>query len=310
MLRADGSVDLVNHPLILNNMKYYASDLAEGLCKVARFSASFAEQTAYDGQHCISLDIRGLFKKQEAWLEMKWTRSDLRSALALTKPRVTEFHSIAVERKALVLHSCLGGKPLPQPHFIGGCAVSPDGWLLELMDLTSGTKERWKGLFVSSPPHPAPSKAIARRGPYVKRTTTPAQSRQACLQKYVRYNQSAKGQLRSQRRGTKQARADYWREYALTDNGRAKRAQARAAYKARQKLFKRPSQNSKTAIPQYRMGSFNPPNIIWVPSCLIRKGSLSTYSPCPNMVVVIPPKNKNEIKLNYIHAYLHIYIYT
>lgn len=143
MLRADGSVDLVNDPLILNNLKYYASKFAEGLCKVARFSASFAEQTAYDGQHCISLDIRGLFKKQEAWLEMKWTRGDLGSALALTKPRVTECHSIAVERKELVLHSCLGGKPLPQPYFIGGCAVSPDGWLLELMDVTSGTKERW-----------------------------------------------------------------------------------------------------------------------------------------------------------------------
>ena len=107
----------------------------------------------------------------------------------------------------------------------------------------------WKGFFVSSVPHPAPSKAIARRGPYLKRTTAPAQSRQACLQKYVRYNQSAKGQLRFQRRGTKQARADYVREYALTDHGRAKRAQARAAYKARQKLVKRPSQNSKTAIP-------------------------------------------------------------
>ena len=126
----------------------------------------------------------------------------------------------------------------------------------------------WKGFFVSSVPHPAPSKAIARRGPYLKRTTARAQSRQACLQKYVRYNQSAKGQLRFQRRGAKQARADYVREYALTDHGRAKRAQARAAYKARQKLVKRPSQNSKTAIPQYRMGSFDPPDIIWVPKIL------------------------------------------
>ena len=244
MLRADGSVDLVNDPLILNNMKYYASELVKALCKVARFSTSFAEQTAYNGQHCISLDIRGLFEKQEAWLEMKWTRSDLRSALALTKPRVTEFHSIAVERKALVLHSCLGGKSLPQPHFIGGLAVNPDGWLLELLDLTSGKKETWKGFFESSPAHPAPSKAIAPRGPHVKRTITPAGARQAQLQKYIRYNESAKGLERSKRRDSNPARATYLREYALTENGRAKRAQARAAYKARQKLCKRPSQNN------------------------------------------------------------------
>ena len=244
MLRADGSVDLVDDPLILNNMKYYASELVKGLCKVARFSSSFAEQTAYNGQHSISLDIRGLFEKQEAWLEMKWTRSDLRSALALTKPRVTEFHNIAVERKALVLHTCLGGKKLPQPHFIGGLAVNPDGWLLELLDLTSGKKETWKGFFDSSPAHLAPSKAIAPRGPQVKRTITPAGARQAQLQKHKRYNESAKGLERSKRQGDNPARATYLREYGLTDHGRAKRAQARAAYKARQKLCKRPSQNN------------------------------------------------------------------
>ena len=244
MLRADGSVDLVNDPLILNNMKYYASELVKGLCKVARFSTSFAEQTAYNGQHCISLDIRGLFQKQEAWLEMKWTRSDLRSALALTKPRVTEFHSIAVERKALVLHSCLGGKNLPQPHFIGGLAVNPDGWLLEMLDLTSGKKETWKGFFENSPPTPVPSKALTRSGAVLKSMSSAAKASKH-LDKYKRYNASLKGKVRNKRQRDMKHRADYQTQYqtqyAQTVKGRDARARARQRYKQKRKTLKRPA---------------------------------------------------------------------
>ena len=240
MLRADGSVDLVNDPWILANMTWYASELAGSLRKVAHFSVSFAEQTVYDGQNWMSLDIRGLVEKREAWLELKWTRGDLRSALALTKQRVADFRDIAMEDKTVFLDRHLGGRPLPQPHFIGGLAVSPDGWLLELVDLSKCSKERWTGFFESSPPRAAPSKPIVRHGPVGKRRTSEARSA-AYLLKHGRYNRSVKGLARSRLRESKPVRKTYQKQYAQTANGREARAQARKRYKAKQRLLKRPA---------------------------------------------------------------------
>lgn len=243
MLNADGTVDKVHDPCTLAAMQWYASELGDGLNKVARLRACYAEQTIRKGQASISIDIRGLLQRREAWVEVKWTRGDLRGALAVAKGKVFEFQSIAKEHRQWFLDKRLGGKPLPPPCYIGGLAVSPDGWLLEVADLHGCGNERWTGSFVNSPPTPVPSKAIAMSGAVLESIPSVAKSNMHS-QKHKIYNASVKGIARDKRRRDlkhPQQRSAYLMAYAQTARGRDARAEARKRYKQKIKTLKRPA---------------------------------------------------------------------
>ena len=244
MLHRDGAVDKVDDPSTLAAMQWYASELAASIDKVARFKVRYAEQTIWKGKASRSIDIRGLKQRREAWVEVKWTRGDLRAALQMALQKLSEFQSIAEEHSRWGLDKRLGGVPLPQPCYIGGLAVSPDGWLLELCEIDGRGKERWAGFFENSPPTPVPSKALTRSGAVFKSMSSIAKASKH-LEKHKRYNASLKGKMRNKRQRDMKHRADYQTQYqtqyAQTEMGRDARARARQRYKEKRKTLKRPA---------------------------------------------------------------------
>ena len=83
MLRADGTVDKVVAPHILASMQWCACELARDLQKTASVHIQFAEQTVGKAQDdSLSIDLRALQRRKEVWIEVKWTRDHLHSALA------------------------------------------------------------------------------------------------------------------------------------------------------------------------------------------------------------------------------------
>ena len=104
MLRADRTVDKVVAPRILASMQWYACELARDLQKTASVHIQFAEQTVWKAQDTsLSIDLRALQRRKEVWIEVKWTRDHLQTALASASEKVLEFQSIAEECHEWVL---------------------------------------------------------------------------------------------------------------------------------------------------------------------------------------------------------------
>ena len=236
MLHADGSVEKIDDPATLIKMQWYACRLAEGLGTLARFAVRYAEQTIRRGNQSISIDVRGIHLGKESWVELKWTRGALRVALASALQKSLVLQKIGKEFAEWKLDTHLGGHCIPQPGYVGGLAVSPDGWLLMLVDCMTHKKQQWSGFFEGGPAKTVPSKARVKPQPKPRNI----------FEKHKRYNTSAKGKARARRYKEdpehKLSNRDYQAEYAKSNQDREIRAAARRRYRGKNP---KPMKNTK-----------------------------------------------------------------
>ena len=217
MLMPSGRVELVEEGEILQRMQRVACTLLPTLQSEVGFNTIFADQTLRHTSRrgkdsTTNVDLRGKFRRCEAWVEMKWTRGSLEAALEKALAKVSSFEAIAAERTSWTFDEMLGGQRVTKPTYVGGLSVSPSGWVLQFGD------ERWEGKFLDlcgffAEPHVLP------------RPQT---------DKYRRYNQSLAGKQRTQKysQGPKrrQRKKAYQKNYAQTPRGRELRAAARQRY--------------------------------------------------------------------------------
>ena len=231
MLRANGTVDKIEDPGTLSKMQCYACRLDEGLAMSARFKVCFAEQTIHKDKISISIDLRGVHQRKESWVELKWTRGALKTALAAALEKALVLQGIGKEHDLWSLDKHLSKKKIPRPGFVGGLAVSPDGWMLLLVNSTTGERTECSGFFEADLPKPAPSKMPLKLTVAVR----PLRKRCNNVEKYKRYNKSDLGKARSKRYkqdpAHKLSDCAYQSEYAKSEKGRAARTAARQRYK-------------------------------------------------------------------------------
>ena len=218
MLTPSGRVELVEDGELLQRMQRIACTLLPTLHSDAGFKTTFADQTVRHTTRCgsgstMNVDLRGKFRRREAWVEVKWTRGSLETALGKALSKVSDFEAIAAEHAAWAFDENLGGQRVTKPIFVGGLGVSPSGWLLQFGD------EQWRGAFVD----------LCGFGP------NPSVLVQSQADKYRRYNQSKAGKQRtrkySQLPKRRQGRKAYCADYAKTAHGRELRAAARQRYR-------------------------------------------------------------------------------
>ena len=223
MLTPTGLVELVGDSAILKRMQRVACTLLPTLRSEVGFRTMFADQTLKHNTrrgrgNAINVDLRGKLRQRETWLEVKWTRGCLESALGKALAKASELETVAADLAEWALDGNLGGQRTTKPSYVGGLALSPSGWLLQVGD------ERWTGSFLDLCGFFQDSNVLAS----------------STCNKYRRYNKSEAGKKRtrkySQRPRRLQLKRTYQEEYARTARGRELRAAARQRYKDKHKV--------------------------------------------------------------------------
>ena len=222
MLSQSGTVELVEDAEILRRMQRVACTLLPTLHSEDGFRTVFADQTLHHKTQrgrgsSTNVDLRGKFRRSEAWVEVKWTRGSLDAALEKALVKVSELEATAADYTNWTVDKKLGGQRITKPTYVGGLAVSPSGWLLQFGD------EQWSGQFLDL-------------CGFFQTLTVLASSK---ADKHRRYNQSLAGKQRtrnySQEPKRRQVNKANQEEYAQTPRGKEFRAAARARYKDKQR---------------------------------------------------------------------------
>jgi hypothetical protein len=184
-------------------------------------------------------------RRQEAWLEVKWTNGPLGKALQSALRKACQLQSIASEEHTWALDKRLGGAVLPAPSFVGGLAVCSKGWRMELTDVRDKCTERWSGAFESAATVTTAMRAASamKAARAVKAATfrRPLKAMKAMKKKtkHTKYNTSSSGLARYAtyrcKPSVKKGQKAFQRAYAATAAGRTARAEARQRYNAKRR---------------------------------------------------------------------------